>query len=94
LTNGLTSKIIVLILAEEAVIMATEEQIRALAYSIWEQEGHPEGKHEEHYLRAKQILEEKEKTSSIDFKEPPPVINLPSPSKRRSQAERKKKEEN
>ena len=42
--------------------MATEEQIRALAYTIWEQEGHPEGKHEEHYLRAKQILEEKEKT--------------------------------
>jgi hypothetical protein len=42
----------------------------------------------------KQILEEKEKTSSIDFEEPPAVINLPSPSKRRSQAKRKKKEEN
>jgi len=37
--------------------MATEEQIRALAHSIWEQEGCPEGKHEEHYYRAKQILE-------------------------------------
>ena len=82
-----------LILVEEVVIMATEEQIRALAYSIWEQEGHPEGKHEEHYLRAKQILEEKEKTSSIDFKEPPSVINLPSPSKRKSSTRRKKKEE-
>ena len=74
--------------------MATEEEIRALAYSIWEQEGHPEGKHEEHYLRAKQILEERERTSRVDFKEPPPVINLPSPSKRRSQTRRKKKEEN
>ena len=74
--------------------MATEEEIRALAYSIWEQEGRPEGKHEEHYLRAKQILEEREKTSMVDFKEPPPVINLPSPSKRRSQTRRKKKEEN
>jgi hypothetical protein len=84
----------VLILVQEAVIMATEEQIRALAYTIWEQEGHPEGKHEEHYLRAKQILEEKEKTSSTDFEEPPPVINLPSPSKRRSYTRRKKKEEN
>ena len=72
--------------------MATEEQIRALAYTIWEQEGHPEGKHEEHYLRAKQILEEKEKTSSFDFEEPPQVINLPAASKRRSQTGRKKKE--
>jgi hypothetical protein len=37
----------VLIILEEVIIMATEEEIRALAYSIWEQEGHPEGKHEE-----------------------------------------------
>jgi len=40
--------------------MATEEQIKKLAYLIWENEGHPEGKHMEHYMRAKQILEEKE----------------------------------
>ncbi|MDD5511122.1 MAG: DUF2934 domain-containing protein [Dehalococcoidales bacterium] len=73
--------------------MVTEEQIRALAYTIWEQEGRPHGKHEEHYLRAKQILEEKEKTSSVDFKEPPPVINLPPPSKRRSCTRRKKMED-
>ena len=72
--------------------MATEEQIRALAYTIWEQEGCPDGKHEEHYLRAKQILEEKETTSGVDFESPPPVINLPPPSKRKSQTRRKKKE--
>ena len=40
--------------------MATEEQIRQLAYFIWEQEGCPEGKRLEHYYRAKQILEEQE----------------------------------
>jgi len=73
--------------------MVTEEQIRALAYTIWEQEGRPNGKHEEHYLRAKQILEEKESTSSVDFKEPPSVINLPPPSKRRSCTKRKKMED-
>jgi hypothetical protein len=40
--------------------MAIEEEIRKLAYSLWEQEGRPEGQHEEHYFRAKQILEEQE----------------------------------
>ena len=71
--------------------MATEEQIKALAHSIWEQEGCPEGKHEEHYYRAKQILEEQEASSGVDFEPPPLVINLPpTQSKARSPARRKK----
>ena len=73
--------------------MAMEEQIRALAYTIWEQEGCPEGKHEEHYYRAKQILEEKEATSGVDLEPPPSVINLPptpSPKKGKSSTRRKK----
>ena len=37
--------------------MATEEEIRALAYSIWESEGRPDGKEVEHYMRARQMLE-------------------------------------
>jgi len=40
--------------------MVTEEQVKLLAYSEWEQEGRPEGKHLEHYYRAKQMLEERE----------------------------------
>ena len=40
--------------------MPTEEQIRQLAHSLWEQDGRPEGKDVEHYLAAKQILEEQE----------------------------------
>lgn len=35
--------------------MVNEEQIKRLAYAIWEQEGHHEGKHVEYYFRAKQI---------------------------------------
>lgn len=70
--------------------MATEEQIRALAHSIWEQEGCPEGKHEEHYYRAKQILEEQEAAVSADFEQPPAVINLPAPKKGKSTTRRKK----
>jgi len=40
--------------------MPTEEQIRQLAHSLWEQDGRPEGKDVEHYLAAKQILEKQE----------------------------------
>jgi hypothetical protein len=40
--------------------MATEEQIKELAYFIWEKEGRPDGKHLEHYSRARQILEDQE----------------------------------
>lgn len=63
--------------------MATEEQIRTLSYAIWEQKGCPEGKGEEYYYRAKQILEEKEATSGVSIEPPPPVINLPPTPKKR-----------
>lgn len=49
--------------------MATEEQIRQLAYAIWEKEGRPEGKDLEHYYRAQQILEEQEALQA----QPPPT---------------------
>ncbi len=74
--------------------MATEEQIKELAYAIWEQEGRPESKHEEHYYRAKQVLEEQEATRVIELGPPSPTIELaesprsielaPPPRKRRS----------
>lgn len=40
--------------------MPTEEQIKELAYQMWEQEGRPEGRDVEHYFAAKQMLEEQE----------------------------------
>jgi hypothetical protein len=40
--------------------MPTEEQIKEMAYQMWEQEGRPEGKDVEHYFAAKQMLEEQE----------------------------------
>ena len=40
--------------------MPTEEQIKELAYQMWEQQGRPEGKDVEHYYAAKQMLEEQE----------------------------------
>jgi hypothetical protein len=82
--------------------MATEEQIRELAFSIWEQEGHPIGKDIEHYFRAKQILEAQEAASVIEIAPKPPTIELapqtppvelapPSERKKRSSTRRKKR---
>lgn len=82
--------------------MVTEEQIRNLAYTIWEQEGRPDGKDGEHYFRAKQILEEQETTRVIELPPAPSTLELaptpqtielasPSPNKRRRPARRKKR---
>jgi hypothetical protein len=59
--------------------MATEEKIRKLAYSIWEQEGRPEGKAVEHYLRAKKIIEQTEAQYVIELPPPLPVVELAPP---------------
>jgi hypothetical protein len=60
--------------------MVTEEQIRELAYTIWEQEGRPEGKDLEYYFRAKQMLEEREADSSLANEPVPPASVLQPPS--------------
>ncbi|MDD2778526.1 MAG: DUF2934 domain-containing protein [Methanocellales archaeon] len=41
--------------------MRREEEIRLIAYSIWEQEGFCDGRDIEHWLRAEAIWEEKQK---------------------------------
>ncbi len=42
----------------------TEEQIRTLAFSLWEAEGSPEGRSEEFWEKARQQLEENEDVGS------------------------------
>ncbi len=59
--------------------MITEEQIRELAHSIWEEEGRPEGKDLEHYFRAKKILEDRESSRVIELAAPAPITELVSP---------------
>ena len=76
--------------------MASEEQIRELAYSIWEKEDRPEGKDAEHYFRAKKSLEEQEAvpltaiepTLTESTLQPPPA---PKPFERRTGKPRSKK---
>lgn len=58
--------------------MVTEEQIKEMAYSLWEQEGRPDGRDQEFYFRAKLILEEREATllTAIELEPPAPTIEL------------------
>ena len=65
--------------------MATEQQIKELAYAIWEEEGCPEGKDVEHYFRARQILEERQASSPIESA-PSPISKLPRRSPTRQSA--------
>lgn len=39
-----------------AILADKNEQIRILAHRLWEQEGRPEGRAEEHWLQAERIL--------------------------------------
>ena len=78
--------------------MASEEQIKELAYAIWDQEGRPEGKDLDYYFRAKQMLEEREAASSTANEPPaPPASTLqpplvPKPVERHTGKRRSKKE--
>ena len=38
--------------------MNYDEEIRLIAYQIWEDEGHPDGLHTEHWIRAESIWQE------------------------------------
>ncbi|OGO39155.1 MAG: hypothetical protein A2147_02005 [Chloroflexi bacterium RBG_16_57_8] len=59
--------------------MPTEQQIKELAYALWEQEGRPDGKDEEHYYRAREILVDQEKANVIKLPPPPPTAKLAAP---------------
>jgi hypothetical protein len=81
--------------------MITDDEIRKLAFSIWEEEGQPIGKDVEHYLRAKIILEEREAKRILELAPIPPPVELarslkneplpPVPSKRSIRERHKKK---
>jgi hypothetical protein len=61
--------------------MEREEEIRLIAYSLWEQEGRPDGKDVEHYFRAIKILEEREAGGSAFTHETPSVLITPPPTR-------------
>jgi len=58
------------------VTTVTEQQIKDLAYAIWEEEGRPEGKDIEHYFQARQILEERQVSPLVELA-PSPISKFP-----------------
>lgn len=70
------------------VIMPTEEQIKQLAHTLWEQEGRPEGRDLDHYLTAKQILEEQEAAQKRPRAPRAKVAKSAKPSKRSPRAKK------
>ena len=42
----------------EGMEVNRNEEIRQVAYRIWQEEGRPDGRHHEHWLRAEMIWEE------------------------------------
>jgi Protein of unknown function (DUF2934) len=56
--------------------MPSEEQIKEMAFAIWEKEGYPEGKDVEHYFRAKQILEAQKAAQTPQIAPKPRALEL------------------
>lgn len=50
-----------------------DDKIRARAYQIWEEEGHPEGKHDEHWHRARGEAEGNSAHDAPDAEQSPPA---------------------
>lgn len=44
--------------------MGREDEIKLIAYCIWEEEGYPDGRDYEHWTRAEAICDEKQKSKT------------------------------
>jgi hypothetical protein len=52
----------------------TTEEIRAAAHSLWEQEGRPEGRDIEHWLRAEVLLRQKRGPIKVETMKQPNTL--------------------
>ncbi len=74
--------------------MPTEEQIREMAYYLWEQAGKPEGNDQDYYFKARKVLEEREAAEQRAPATQPPAsakaeAPAPPPASRRATRRRK-----
>ncbi len=70
--------------------MATEEQLKELAYRLWEEDGRPEGRDQEHYFRARKILEDKEAAPAMQMSPSPARVPVASATSKLSFGRRRK----
>lgn len=61
-----------------------EEEIRSIAYQIWEEEGHPDGRDLEHWLRAESIWRERRSRDISESQPEPPAQPAKGQKKRRT----------
>jgi hypothetical protein len=52
--------------------MDLETRIRQRAYSLWEEDGRPNGRAEEYWERARKLIEAEDSPNSPDMTNPPP----------------------
>jgi hypothetical protein len=52
--------------------MDLETRIRQRAYSLWEEDGRPDGHAEEYWERAQKLIEAEDNPNSPDMTNPPP----------------------
>jgi hypothetical protein len=52
-----------------------EEEIKVIAYRLWEKEGRPSGKELEHYFRAEAIYEHQHRRADTSKTVQPPVVD-------------------
>ena len=52
--------------------MDLETRIRQRAYSLWEEDGRPDGRAEEYWERARKLIEAEDNPNSPDMTNPPP----------------------
>ncbi len=65
--------------------MAKDDEIRDIAYKLWEEEGRPDGKDVEHWFKAETIWQERQNQASASF------IRAPEPEKTAKASARTKK---
>ena len=53
--------------------MHHEQEVRQIAYQIWEEQGHPQGHELEHWLKAEATWQEKQAHAVPSFKHAAPV---------------------
>ena len=70
--------------------MAREDEIRLIAYNIWEQESCPHGKDCEHWFRAEVIWEEQQKPKAVATNPRTPPKQIVQKSKKKKAAKPKK----